>query len=185
MADKQFKDWTNTATQDRRDRLPINKFSDDKDYHFKWEDLLRSFPFWDSGITYADGDFVAYADKIYFSIQGSNTNQQPDTSPTYWTEYGGGGGASFSYGVIKSASSVDGDFTDVQDWQGSGPYTSEIEHGFTIDSGQPYKVGFRFYQLVSGTNYIEVTPTQVETIDNTKIKVTMLINNDLYVVGLG
>lgn len=34
-------------------------------------------------------------------------------------------------GVIKSSSSVNGTFTSVQNWQGTGPYTSEITHGFS------------------------------------------------------
>ena len=39
---------------------------------------------WSSGSTYAVGDGVSYNGGSYYSILGSNTNNQPDISPTYW-----------------------------------------------------------------------------------------------------
>lgn len=42
---------------------------------------------WDSSKTYDANDIVAYNGVLYISLQGSNTNQQPDTATTYWSEY--------------------------------------------------------------------------------------------------
>lgn len=42
---------------------------------------------WNSGTTYGLDDQVRYAEKIWTSIQASNTNHQPDISPTWWTEF--------------------------------------------------------------------------------------------------
>jgi hypothetical protein len=41
---------------------------------------------WNSGTTYAIASFVQYNSKIYRSLQNTNLNHQPDTSPTYWIE---------------------------------------------------------------------------------------------------
>lgn len=54
---------------------------------------------WDSAKTYASGDFVIYLGNIYVSLQGTNTNQNPATQPTFWVAY------LFKYGV--SAKSAD------------------------------------------------------------------------------
>lgn len=40
---------------------------------------------WNSGTTYASSALVSYAGSIYVSLQGSNTNHQPDISPTFWS----------------------------------------------------------------------------------------------------
>jgi len=41
-----------------------------------------------SGSTYANAVTVRYSGNLYLSIQSSNTNHQPDTSPTWWTLIG-------------------------------------------------------------------------------------------------
>lgn len=41
-----------------------------------------------SGTTYALGVKVRYVNKIWESLQASNTNHQPDTSPTWWLDSG-------------------------------------------------------------------------------------------------
>lgn len=45
---------------------------------------------WNSGTTYALGDFVILTSthKIYKSLQASNTNHDPTTSPTWWADQG-------------------------------------------------------------------------------------------------
>jgi hypothetical protein len=43
---------------------------------------------WNSGTTYALADTARYGDRIYESLQGSNTNKQPDTQPTWWLDTG-------------------------------------------------------------------------------------------------
>lgn len=96
-----------------------------------------------------------------------------------WEALATGGGASHSYGIIRSSSSDNGDFTDVQDWQGSGPFISEITHGLTIPSAQPFKLTPTAWQLVSGSIFKLVTPLY-ETVDNTKLRVIMPINSPLY-----
>jgi hypothetical protein len=40
---------------------------------------------WSSGSTYAQDDAVEYDGASYISLQSSNTNHQPDTSPTFWS----------------------------------------------------------------------------------------------------
>jgi hypothetical protein len=40
---------------------------------------------YDSGATYAMDDAVSFNGSSYISLQGSNTNNQPDTSPTFWS----------------------------------------------------------------------------------------------------
>lgn len=39
---------------------------------------------WAGGTTYAAGALVSYNGVVYKSLQNSNTNHQPDTSPTWW-----------------------------------------------------------------------------------------------------
>ena len=39
---------------------------------------------WNSGVTYAQYDQVTYSGTVYGSLQNSNLNHQPDTSPTWW-----------------------------------------------------------------------------------------------------
>ena len=51
-------------------------------------DAVNTDPDYSSGATYALGDKVTYGTKVYESLQGSNTNHQPDTSPTWWLDLG-------------------------------------------------------------------------------------------------
>jgi hypothetical protein len=39
---------------------------------------------WDSGNTYAENDLVSYNGMLFRSLQGGNTNNQPDISPLWW-----------------------------------------------------------------------------------------------------
>lgn len=39
---------------------------------------------WASGTTYASGNIVSYSGVNYMSLQGTNTNHQPDTATTWW-----------------------------------------------------------------------------------------------------
>lgn len=43
---------------------------------------------WDSATDYYTNCYCSYNGEIYKSLQDNNTNNQPDTSPTYWTLYG-------------------------------------------------------------------------------------------------
>lgn len=94
------------------------------------------------------------------------------------------GGATKKSGIIKSSSSVANTFSSLQDWQGSGPYTSVITHGMTIDSTYFFELTVKCYQL-NGTERTEITPSQIDVIDNTQVRITMPINSDLYVVIIG
>jgi hypothetical protein len=40
---------------------------------------------WNNVTTYAETDTVSFAGSSYISLQGSNLNQQPDTSPAFWS----------------------------------------------------------------------------------------------------
>ena len=48
---------------------------------------------WIPGTIYSQGDQVSYNSQLYISLQGSNVNNQPDTSPTYWEPVAAGGGS--------------------------------------------------------------------------------------------
>lgn len=43
-------------------------------------------PDWSAGTTYAAGFAVTYSGTVYVSKVGSNTGNQPDTSPTQWED---------------------------------------------------------------------------------------------------
>jgi hypothetical protein len=43
---------------------------------------------WDAGTTYAEGDIRVYEQSLYESLQGGNTGEQPDISPTFWLRIG-------------------------------------------------------------------------------------------------
>lgn len=43
---------------------------------------------WSSGVSYVVDATVRYAGKLWVSLQGTNLNHQPDTSPTWWLEAG-------------------------------------------------------------------------------------------------
>ena len=49
-----------------------------------------SYAEWNNFTTYATNDIVAYVGNLYISLQTPNLNQQPDTSPTFWAQIGGG-----------------------------------------------------------------------------------------------
>ena len=50
--------------------------------------LQHGVPEWDSATDYYTNCYCSYNGEIYKSLQDNNTNNQPDTSPTYWTLYG-------------------------------------------------------------------------------------------------
>ena len=41
-------------------------------------------PAWNSGTTYSTGQYVNWGGQVYTSIQNSNTDNNPNTSPTFW-----------------------------------------------------------------------------------------------------
>lgn len=49
-----------------------------------WTDLEDTTAFWNSGTTYAVDALVRVGRNIYQSLQASNTNHPPATSPTWW-----------------------------------------------------------------------------------------------------
>jgi len=100
---------------------------------------------------------------------------------------GGGGGAAKASCVIGDGSTGTtdvGTVTSVEDWQDSGPYTSEIVHGLTISASYPWELKVICYQLVS-SEYVEVVPSEIKVTDNTKFTITMPTNGDLYVSVIG
>jgi hypothetical protein len=46
---------------------------------------------WSSATTYAQGDEVTYSGILYISLQSSNLNNTPSTSPTYWQQVASSG----------------------------------------------------------------------------------------------
>ena len=48
-----------------------------------------ALPDWDSTVTYDVGAYVTYGGDNYVALLGTNLDQQPDTSPTYWELFTG------------------------------------------------------------------------------------------------
>ena len=46
---------------------------------------------WSSALTYTVNQIVTYSGTTYISIQGANTNNNPSTSPTWWSIFASGG----------------------------------------------------------------------------------------------
>ncbi len=70
---------------------------------------------WDSTKTYSAGAYTNYNSVNYVSLLGANTNQEPDTSPTYWQVFNGvttllvtfsawAGGPAYTQGMIALGS---------------------------------------------------------------------------------
>lgn len=55
---------------------------------------MSGYALWNSITTYSLNDIVSYDDKIFVSLQNFNTNHQPTTSPTWWSQTGGTGSLS-------------------------------------------------------------------------------------------
>lgn len=49
---------------------------------------------WDSTVTYGANSFTNYNGTLYRSLRSDNTNHNPVSSPTWWTEYAPGSGSS-------------------------------------------------------------------------------------------
>jgi len=52
---------------------------------------MSGYANWNPATTYQTNDIVDYDAKIWVSLQGANLNRQPDISPTFWSQIGGGG----------------------------------------------------------------------------------------------
>jgi len=63
-------------------------------------------PDWLSGTTYALGAKVHYGTKVYESLQASNTNHQPDTSPTWWISLGADNQHAAFDNIVSTSSSA-------------------------------------------------------------------------------
>lgn len=84
---------------------------------------------WSSGTTYAEGDDVMYLGGLYRSLQGSNTNHSPDTSPSWWEVFERADGATFRW---KPANTNLGLFHFEQD---RTLILQQFEAKFTVPSG--------------------------------------------------
>lgn len=52
---------------------------------------MSGYANWNPATTYSTNDIVDYDAKIWVSLQNANLNKQPDISPTFWSQIGGGG----------------------------------------------------------------------------------------------
>lgn len=57
-------------------------------YGLMYTTVTDSTAVWSSGATYALGAKVRYSNRIWESVQASNTNHTPTSSPTWWLEIG-------------------------------------------------------------------------------------------------
>ena len=62
------------------------------------------YPAWSSGSTYALADRRIYGHRVYESLQASNLNHQPDTSPTWWADVGPTNRWAMFDGAVNTAS---------------------------------------------------------------------------------
>lgn len=65
---------------------------------------------WSSATTYATGAIVRYQQSVYESIQNSNTNRNPASSPLWWIRIGSTNSYALFDGQISSVSSAVGSF---------------------------------------------------------------------------
>ena len=62
---------------------------------------------WSSSVTYSYGSMVLYSSAVYLSLQASNLNHIPSSSPTYWQGLGGSGSMVYpGIGVANSTGSA-------------------------------------------------------------------------------
>lgn len=66
---------------------------------------------WSSATTYALADRRIYSHRIYESLQATNLNHQPDTSPTWWVDVGPTNRWAMFDGAVSTASA---DTTDIE-----------------------------------------------------------------------
>lgn len=125
---------------------------------------------WSSGTTYAVNDGVIYAGNSYIAILGSNTNHQPDTSPTYWSLVGtaGADGEGVATGgstdqILAKNSGTDFDTVwidrDRKIFTGSGTpgsVTGSVNNDVYINT-----TNGTFYKKISGTWTLQYTDVQV------------------------
>jgi hypothetical protein len=130
---------------------------------------------WSGGSTYADGDFVYVADgtqrDIYESLQGSNTNKDPETETLWWVyrsttydEYAGGTTYALSDWVIDATNHK---IYESQQAANTGNALTDTDWWLEVGATEPWKafdakVGSQVER--SGTIYYELTPGSVEGI---------------------
>jgi len=125
---------------------------------------------WDSSTTYDANDIVNYGGVLYISLQGSNTNQQPDTATAYWSEYLN---SSAIQTVIEdaSASAFSTTSTSYVDLVTGGSFTSDgadhlfmLSISYYVDTGsQDIKTRLRFVKSGETTVYLTFPETYKNT----------------------
>ena len=65
---------------------------------------------WNSGITYSEGANVTQNEILYQSLQNNNTNQNPSSSPAYWTRIGIAWNSTVTYAINENVVGSDGVF---------------------------------------------------------------------------
>ena len=65
---------------------------------------------WSAGITYAAGANVTQNEILYQSIQNNNANQNPSSSPAYWTRIGIAWVSTNTYSINENVVGSDGVF---------------------------------------------------------------------------
>jgi len=54
---------------------------------------MSGYALWNPATVYSINDVVDYDSKLWVSKQSANVNKQPDISPAWWSQVGGGGGS--------------------------------------------------------------------------------------------
>src|SRR3990167_5974058 len=95
---------------------------------------------WSSATTYAAGDCVNYSNIVYTSLVGSNLNNIPSSSPTFWFPSGGApGGASGDVQTNNGAGAFSGGTALSLLARKQRPFFDVIDYGArAIDTGTSY-----------------------------------------------
>lgn len=84
--------------------------------------LVETEATWSSATSYSKENKVVYSERLYESLQDSNSNHQPDTSPTWWLDIGPSNKSAW-YDMQVSTQSA-----------GTSPVTLSIKPGTSITS---------------------------------------------------
>lgn len=156
------------------------------------------------GITYAAGDYVVLTSnhKIYKSLQGSNLNHPPDTSPTWWVEVGptnrwamfdeSGGTYSYSSGanIVVSFTADRATSIALIELTARSVRIQATSPGYPNYYDQTYNMGDRaiiqnWYDYFTADSFLatELIVTDIPSIANTTFTITIENNSNPLQVG--
>lgn len=123
-----------------------------------WKQITAdSYATWNSGTTYANGDYVVIFNglvgSIFKSIQGSNLNHDPQVNPSWWTFIGQtykqwASGTSYSVGDIVISLATHKEYEALQAGSGHDP-TNQLANTYWLERQSTNK--WRMFDLLNST----------------------------------